>query len=54
MQQFPGLSTTSYLTIGLPKLESLFQEAAKGTYEDGREGDTAEEKLRKLNEKNFN
>lgn len=40
--------------IGIVKLDAIFDELVKQTWEDAKPEDSEEEKLRKLNEKNFN
>jgi hypothetical protein len=38
----------------ITKLEALLMEVIKNTWQEGRVNDTKQEKLRKLNEKNYN
>ena len=53
MSSMPApLSTIT--TLGLTKLEQIFDEIVKTTWEDCVEEDTPEEKTRKLEEKNYN
>ena len=40
--------------IGLTKIEQIFEEVKKLSWEDAREEDSEEEKKRKLSEKNYN
>jgi 2C-methyl-D-erythritol 2,4-cyclodiphosphate synthase len=40
--------------IGLNKLEQMFEEIIKQTWEDAKETDSLQEQQRKLNEKNYN
>jgi hypothetical protein len=48
------MSISSMQSIGIVKLDAIFDELIKQTWEDIKEEDSAEEKMRKLKEKNFN
>ncbi len=48
------MSISSMQNIGIVKLDALFDEIIKQTWEDAKEEDSTEEKIRKLQEKNFN
>ena len=40
--------------LGIVKMEAIINEMIKATLEEAKESDTQEEKLRKLNERNYN
>ncbi len=56
MQPGQGLqmSAAAMQSIGLVKLDAIFDEMVKQTWEEAKPEDTEEELRRKLNEKNFN
>lgn len=41
-------------SIGIIKIDAILDEIIKQTWEDVKEADSEEEKLRKLNERNYN
>jgi hypothetical protein len=54
-QYSSGMSSMSMLNqIGIAKIDLLFEEIIKASWEDCKEEDSAEEKSRKLQEKNYN
>ncbi len=48
------VSPAAMQSIGLVKLDAIFEEMIKQTWEEAKVEDTPEEQLRKLNEKNYN
>jgi hypothetical protein len=55
MPQYSAISTYGASgNIGINKLDQMFEELIKQTWEDAKEEDSEAEKLRKLNELNYN